>query len=893
VSRDGSFLYFACEGIASPLFGGYEAIPHGIAVVDLLPGAAPTDTSSVETEFYPFAGILANSFSVGDAAHDRVAVFLTQAGAQRLYVFDAARRAWTGSVVLGAANMWGGVADPTTGRLYAVQQYEGVKITEGASIPTIQGHDYPLGVAVGGGGDPYIDPVTHRLFVGGPSFDNGKTGSDYVQYRSELRVYRDTVPAYQVPAAEDPDATTHQTPEVPGLPVSYASGASGFGARVKLVGGTAGAVGFFDPNTFSLIPDASLRPQNGDREVYLGHVVNVQTQGSVGSPQTAASSVGGDWDDATESDLNSKTPNNPSNGQPIEQANPATVLRGNIGSLQESQCKDFGEQATPSSHDGSTAACDSSNSKASAAAEFPTPLGGGALSIGHVAASGTATRGAASGAVADATATAQNIAVVVPGGGSISIGEVASIAHTQAHGLNGTAKTTYSTTYDHVRIVGPDGSVTECGFSRTGGLETPSSAPCDPAVVVRTINSTFPGRVGAEGPRRQVDKLAQTPGGAQALVTKDPLAFWSNANTNHDFAHEVPGLQLTLYNDARDSSRLIVQLGAVLAESHYAVGAAPVVPPPDPASLKIVLTDGGADAKPLAGGVFKVYRDADGDGTVGLLDTLLPAGACLTGTDGTGTCAFEDLAPGHYVIQESAAPAGYATGPDYPLTIEAGTAYTATFTNLRAVGSVTVALTDDGDPAQPLPGGTIDLLLDDGDGKLGAADTAVASCTTDQTGGCAFADVPLAPLLVHQSATPSGYDPADDAAFTLSLPGQAAVVSFVNGKTPVPGSPPVPAIPPTKGTPAVPPHVVHHAGTPVVQLSTPPPAPAPRVSAKPVGGTSGPILQRLVQAPVTAAGFLLRRPAQAVLFAALWLVFGAPAYLLARRRTLLVTKEAV
>src|SRR5438034_1322726 len=80
--------------------------------------------------------------------------------------------------------------------------------------------------------------------------------------------------------------------------------------------------------------------------------------------------------------------------------------------------------------------------------------------------------------------------------------------------------------------------------------------------------------------------------------------------------------------------------------------------------------------------------------------------------DGAGHCACAKLAAGRYVVQEAAAPAGYAAGPDYAAELEPGGSYTATFVNLKAVGRVEIALTDDAESPRPLPGAGFDLVVD-------------------------------------------------------------------------------------------------------------------------------------------------------------------------------------
>jgi len=89
-----------------------------------------------------------------------------------------------------------------------------------------------------------------------------------------------------------------------------------------------------------------------------------------------------------------------------------------------------------------------------------------------------------------------------------------------------------------------------------------------------------------------------------------------------------------------------------------------------------------ADDSPLAGGVFELYRDSDGDGVDGVTDdapdpddTL--AGSCTT--EANGRCAVDELGWGDYYWFEAEAPAGYDLPADRTgdlVTIDAGTAGT-------------------------------------------------------------------------------------------------------------------------------------------------------------------------------------------------------------------------
>ena len=76
-------------------------------------------------------------------------------------------------------------------------------------------------------------------------------------------------------------------------------------------------------------------------------------------------------------------------------------------------------------------------------------------------------------------------------------------------------------------------------------------------------------------------------------------------------------------------------------------------------AVALTLTDDTADARPLAGGEFALLAD-DGDGQRGPADKELET--CTT--DDSGECEFEDVPIGALLLQQSAAPEGFAPAED-------------------------------------------------------------------------------------------------------------------------------------------------------------------------------------------------------------------------------------
>ena len=76
--------------------------------------------------------------------------------------------------------------------------------------------------------------------------------------------------------------------------------------------------------------------------------------------------------------------------------------------------------------------------------------------------------------------------------------------------------------------------------------------------------------------------------------------------------------------------------------------------------IEITLTDDSPEAKPLSGGAFEVFAD---NGNETLDPTDVKVGACTTGAD--GTCGFDDVPLGLYLVKQTGAP------PEYLLVEEA------------------------------------------------------------------------------------------------------------------------------------------------------------------------------------------------------------------------------
>jgi hypothetical protein len=439
-----------------------------------------------------------------------------------------------------------------------------------------------------------------------------------------------------------------------------------------------------------------------------------------------------------------------------------------------------------------------------------------------------------------------------------------------------------------VRVAGPDGrSGYRCG-------------PCgDEDALIEGMNRAFGANASARfrEPNRELARGSQD--GFAAAITKKDKERFSDIVLNADLLETmVPMLEVVRYaphNRPSSSStvvystgtpprgRQVFQFAAVEVSSTYGIQCLLVydeasntcaAAKEEPGSITVSLTD--PDGKALAGGAFEVRSDADTDGIVGLKDALLPNGACVTTDDGVGTCKFENLQPGSYLVSQVAAPPGYGKVSD-PFVVElaSGEARTVTFQNTSNVSTIAVSAADEA--GKPVSGAVFAVYPDpDSDGKVAADAKPAASCTTDASGACSMS-VPAGSYVLVQSSAPGGLEPIEPVAFTFASGGQTAAVGVVN--YPAGGLPAVEPAPAPVEYSAPPQPVVTETVTDYTPAESTV-ADVPQVSIpEAVGGT----IVRVIAAPGDALRLLSRDPKQAVAWTASLLLF-ALAVMAVRRR---------
>lgn len=524
------------------------------------------------------------------------------------------------------------------------------------------------------------------------------------------------------------------------------------------------------------------------------------------------------------------------------------------------------------------------------------------------------------GMVVETTAFASDVDLRVPGGGSVSIGEVRTTARAHARGRPGTADSSVRVAYEDVVISdGDEEEVFACGradpdagppafdpsdppqnqgefedqfgdpngdgndhdgdgsadgpneedvfwaagltpderFEGEGGNASPVA--CDPHTVVDVISTVFAGKVAATTADPDSDeKTAGSPGGAQAIVRRDPVAVMSDFVINRiDGLWELPGLQLTVFNDGLRTNRIQVGLAAVYAESHYEIGQRRVEIPPSPGTVEVSLSD--PQGSPLAGGTFALLEDVDGDGQLSAADTAVAE--CRT--DAGGSCVFDDLDAGAYLVEQRRAPPGFlADEAPRPVFVSEGGFESLGFVNLPDSAAIEVLLVEPS--GEPLEGGQFALVSDpEGTGTVEPSDAVAASCVTGGDGTCRFDRVSLGGWVLHQAAAPEGYQTADDIAFSLQRPGQVAQIRVVNGAE------------------------VAGATLRIIEIIDG----TQSTSSTFAGGSTTGDDSWWAVLPRSLAALLQRGWIQALLFGLTGMLFGAPAYLAHRRRELAIATQ--
>jgi hypothetical protein len=511
--------------------------------------------------------------------------------------------------------------NPANGRLY-MQTHDGMILSDIRDVPVPVGLSYPeqRDAATNEPQDAQlisVDPIHSRIFV--PDFQDKVQGWD---------IYQDDTPPTAAATASNPDASTTDVAEATGVTGStYSGAAEAFGARALSEGGVNrvieshnAATGGCQPTPYDQyvpnqnpIPAAqitaimdcpySLADSPGDRDWYLGHAGQASLT-NVGA--TAHASAVDVQDAATAKDFQNAdvygTTVNPPVATPAPSSS-ATPLPNSVPGLfgpypsaspvpapsspppaahfpadrpqDRPTCTDFGgapNNASESHSFGNANVSCNQNGGSVIATGTAQPGSPTASSVGsHMTYYGKTeiSRTTADGVVTTATADVQHVSLPPIPDPTVYIREIKTTATTRAHGRPGTASASFTRKIYGFSSIGAPGSAMSYSCSDD------TANKCDPQKVADALTAAFRAAgLTASAYVHQPDPtyLKGTPGGFQALVTKDALLRQSDATVNDDSSDTVTGLEIVVYNDgAAGRSRQILQFAGVHAESHYGI----------------------------------------------------------------------------------------------------------------------------------------------------------------------------------------------------------------------------------------------------------------------------------------------------------------------------------
>jgi hypothetical protein len=536
-------LYFACVR-PNPYPG-----ESGVIRLTIDPTADQQAAVDFPVEFFPVSGSFSSptagiiGISAFDPKRERFFVQSLSEATPGVWVLDGLKSNWVGFIASpDNSNRYLGL-DPVSGHYYmgGARGKGFIVVSDTSGIPIDQGR-VMRGFTTWG--FIAVDPSTQRLFVPvdvkrlGLSRGKEENVRGLVVIRDESSISEPTRPL-------DYDALTSDAPEGPRTVTSFSSGVNGYGARVLLIGGYSGLLSASGQS----ISVGNLRP--GDRGIAAARVptLDVRDAGATASAQELLS------DSNTEAELKENT------GAEWPWA-PASCLDGAGGKP---------ESNTQTSAQGeATVRCDLSKERAEVTVSFGT-VAAPAVAIGSSYFSAIAYRDGKLGSVTEVTSSANGIELSAPDGTSASIGRVAATATTAAHGHAGTTRASWERVISGVEIRDAEGEVTD----RLGGCSS-SDEEDTCKELAEALSEALQIRMRINLPEPEVIK---TPKGAFAGVQQTDADFHAARtvyNQGTAFAEEaasraVPGLEIVVFNDSVEKSRLLIQLAALQTNSIYTI----------------------------------------------------------------------------------------------------------------------------------------------------------------------------------------------------------------------------------------------------------------------------------------------------------------------------------
>jgi hypothetical protein len=562
-------LYFGC------VRPSYYPGRSGVMRVYLTPDATQLDAQRFRTEFFSVSGSYTGDGVRGNAEFDyETDRFFMQSVSFRTpgtWVFDGTRSAWAGFIAAPDNEISFIGFNGGNGRFYmgsapsdAVPSY--LVAADGRSSPVPQGRALTLTEALYS--EIFADSGSNRIFVRMRDDKGLETFAD-------VWVFEDRAVIPKPPLPIDFDSLTVDIAESARTAATFAGGVSGFGIHAHLVGGVGGIRSACEGNNVTgppcrEAPDAALGELGvtfapGDRAVYASRVSSLDLR-NVGA---SASANALDLDPITADEYETKVKD--AAGEQVRQSTGNEELATSVEQLLEwphkpATCLDGSGTAAAEEQTGtgggSTVSCDLKKVESAATTNF---TGFSIAGIGVLSSSFTSRlrNEPALGTVTESTAIARGVHVDVPGGASVAIGEVVAQATTAAHGRPGTASAQWTRTFSNVVVRDASGAVT----FRCGDAET-----CDTKAAIDASNQALGGRMRVYLP--EADQIG-SPKGAFAGVQKSDNEFLNSSTVNNDNSRAVPAIEIVVFNDTVERSRLVIQLAAIQASSIYGISLLP------------------------------------------------------------------------------------------------------------------------------------------------------------------------------------------------------------------------------------------------------------------------------------------------------------------------------
>jgi len=621
IGRHGDTLDLLCLATADQQYplSGQRITPVLVRVPLSGDGRAPSGTQDGVVIGHPFTGAF-------DSADGSVVFGSTQSAYDYgSYVVDGTTGLARGFVPTGADTSFNGPDDPHQAGIDVSRDRIYMRTHNGMVVSDIGHQPVPAGILVPSAADPIlysnqldlpisVDPLRHRLYM----FD----------YDDKLfRVYEDDIPPIAEPAAPDPDAATRDVAEAPGVTgATYSGSGDAFGLRYLSEGGanrivgnatascppsstplTSGQSASVDRLLLSLQEcQANLVLSPGDRDWRFGDVPQVAASTIGVAAQASAVDV---QDAATAQDLNragvygttvdpSPVPTDAgptaiptSVPGPAEVTSPAPAqsryLTFPVDRPQDRPgCFDAGADPGTNGEESAVGAAEVACNDGAVSVAATAVAGGGAPTIADPMATPSpgvegggefwsqvrAYRDAGRGFISSATAVAQNVQIPIPGAPTVLIREIVTTANAVAHGRPRTATASFTRKIMGFVSVAAPGTT---GDYRCSDDPSDNEQPCDAQAVAAAITADIQaaGFTGyAVAPSPDAAYLRGTPGGYQAVVTKDAAWQANDATLDGDASDTVDGLQVVFIDDGQAGrTRQVLQLAAVHVEAHYGI----------------------------------------------------------------------------------------------------------------------------------------------------------------------------------------------------------------------------------------------------------------------------------------------------------------------------------